>query len=131
MKNTILKWESIGIIVIVVFGALFHFMFEILNYWSPAGVIFPVNESVWEHLIIAFMPSILFAIIEYPFLNKRTNNFFFAKALMPISAANDLNINEKELPKSNKILAILPATRKQPGIAQHNNKPHKLIREKY
>lgn len=32
-------------------------------------------------LKIAFMPSVLFMIIEYRALYKKTNNFFFAKAL--------------------------------------------------
>jgi hypothetical protein len=38
-----------------------------------------VNESTWEHFKMAFWPSLFFALIEYPFLKKDTNNFFVAK----------------------------------------------------
>jgi len=40
-----------------------------------------VNESVWEHLKIAFWPALLYLIFEYRHLSKKSNNFFFAKAL--------------------------------------------------
>jgi hypothetical protein len=43
---------------------------------------------VWEHLKLAFWPSLLYAIFEYQIIKKKTNNFFLAKAvgtyLMPI-----------------------------------------------
>jgi hypothetical protein len=67
--------------LIISIGTLLHFTFEWSGFQEVVGVFSAVNESVWEHLKIAFMPSILFAIIEYRFLYKRTNNFFFAKAL--------------------------------------------------
>ena len=68
-------------VLIISLGTLLHFTFEWSGFQPIVGVFSAVNESVWEHLKIAFMPSILFAIIEYRFLYKRTNNFFFAKAL--------------------------------------------------
>ncbi len=81
MKKTILKWEIIGIIVIVMLGALFHFMFELSNYWSPLGAIFPVNESVWEHLKLPYWPLIIFSLIEYGFIKERANNFVIGKII--------------------------------------------------
>jgi hypothetical protein len=68
-------------VLIITIGTLLHFTFEWSGFQEIVGVFSAVNESVWEHLKIAFMPSILFAIIEYRFLYKRTNNFFFAKAI--------------------------------------------------
>lgn len=40
-----------------------------------------VNESVWEHLKLGFWPALLFAIVEYRYLKKSTNNFLFAKTV--------------------------------------------------
>jgi hypothetical protein len=81
MKSSVLKWELVGIGVIFIAGSLFHFLFEWAGGWSPVGVIAAVNESVWEHFKIAFWPALFYAIIEYPFLRRYTNNFFIAKAI--------------------------------------------------
>ncbi len=81
MKKTILKWEILGIGFIVIIGALFHFMFELLNYWRPLGAIFPVNESVWEHLKLPYWPLIIFSLIEYNFIKEKANNFILGKII--------------------------------------------------
>ncbi|MCZ2808706.1 MAG: DUF6512 family protein [Candidatus Bathyarchaeota archaeon] len=80
-KRSIFWYELVGMVVIIILGSMLHFTFEWSGFQEIVGVFSAVNESVWEHLKIAFMPSILFMIIEYRFLYKRTNNFFFAKAL--------------------------------------------------
>ena len=91
MKRSVLRWELVGIGVIFIVGALFHFLFEWSGSWSPVGVIAAVNESVWEHFKIAFWPALFYAIIEYPFLKRSVNNFFIAKAIglyiMPVVIA--------------------------------------------
>jgi len=91
MKRSVLRWELVGIGVIFIVGALFHFLFEWAGGWSPVGVIAAVNESVWEHFKIAFWPALFYAIIEYPFLKRSVNNFFIAKAIgiyvMPVVIA--------------------------------------------
>ena len=60
---------------------MLHFTFELSGNQPVVGVFSAVNESVWEHLKIAFWPAILYLIFEYRYLYKRTNNFFFAKAI--------------------------------------------------
>ena len=80
-KRTIFWYELVGMVVIIILGTLLHFTFEWSGFQEIVGVFSAVNESVWEHLKIAFMPSILFMIIEYRYLYKKTNNFFFAKTL--------------------------------------------------
>jgi len=54
MGRSVLRWEIVGIVVISVLGSLLHFSFEWVGGWKPLGVISAVNESVWEHLNIAF-----------------------------------------------------------------------------
>jgi len=80
-KRSIFWYELVGMVFIIILGTLLHFTFEWSGFQEIVGAFSAVNESVWEHLKIAFMPSILFAILEYHYLNKKTNNYFFAKAV--------------------------------------------------
>ena len=80
-KRSIFWYELVGMVIIIILGTLLHFTFEWSGFQEIVGVFSAVNESVWEHLKIAFMASILFMIFEYRYLYKKTNNFFFAKAL--------------------------------------------------
>jgi hypothetical protein len=81
MERSVLRWELVGVGVIFLAGSLFHFLFDWSGGLAPVGVIAAVNESVWEHFKIAFWPALIYAIIEYPFLRRYTNNFFIAKAI--------------------------------------------------
>ncbi|UCE18430.1 MAG: hypothetical protein JSV84_16495 [Gemmatimonadota bacterium] len=74
-----LKWELSGLVFIFIVGSLFHFTFEWVGRWPPGAFIFAVNESVWEHLKLAFWPGMLFALIEYPCTKKVAHNFWLAK----------------------------------------------------
>ena len=91
MKRSILGWELVGIAIISVLGSALHFVFEWSGSWAPVGVIAAVNESVWEHFKLAFWPALFYAIFEYPFFRRSTNNFIIAKAIgiyiMPIAIA--------------------------------------------
>jgi len=80
MKRSILRWELIGIAVIAIVGSVLHFAFEWSGSWPPMGVIAAVNESVWEHLKIAFWPALFYALFEYPFFRGSAQNFVAAKA---------------------------------------------------
>ena len=84
-KTIIFRCEMWGILFIILFGALLHFAFELSGGWRPLGVISAVNESVWEHLKLAFWPAIIWTIIEFFFVRrpaKDTNqNFILAKAI--------------------------------------------------
>jgi len=80
-KRIIFWYELAGIILIIIFGSMLHFTFEWSGNQPIVGVFSAVNESVWEHLKIAFWPTLVYAIFEYRYLRKRTNNFFFAKTI--------------------------------------------------
>ena len=73
------RWEIIGIFLIIGFGTTLHFWFEWTDYWRPMALIAAVNESTWEHFKMAFWPGLIFALIEYPFIKKESNNFALAK----------------------------------------------------
>lgn len=79
MKTSIFTWELSGIVVIFLSGSVFHFLFAWLGEWPPAALISAVNESVWEHLKLAFWPGLIYGLIESPFLRAKTKNFWVAK----------------------------------------------------
>lgn len=67
-----------GAIFVVVFGTLTHFLYEFSNNNYFVGLITPVNESVWEHMKLAFTPLLIFAIIDYRYLKNIVSNYLFA-----------------------------------------------------
>jgi hypothetical protein len=80
-KKTIIRYEFVGAIIIILLGSALHFTFELAGKQPIVGVFSAVNESVWEHLKLAFWPALLYTLIEYVLLKKQVNNFFQAKAL--------------------------------------------------
>ena len=80
-KRSILWFELVGMVFIILLGSMLHFTFEWSGNQPMVGVFSAVNESVWEHLKIAFWPALLYLIFEYYYLYKKSNNFFFAKTL--------------------------------------------------
>ncbi len=53
------KYTYLGIPVLFLVGALFHFLYELLGQLAVVGAISPVNESVWEHSKMVVLPLIL------------------------------------------------------------------------
>ena len=80
-EKSIFWYELIGMVFIILLGSMLHFTFEWSDNQPLVGVFSAVNESVWEHLKIAFWPAMLYLIFEYRYLYKKSNNFFFAKTL--------------------------------------------------
>ena len=58
MKRNITAFLTIGLI-----GVISHFIYEWTGENTLAGLIFPVNESIWEHLKLIFFPSTKFVFI--------------------------------------------------------------------
>lgn len=80
-EKSIFWYELMGMVFIILLGSMLHFTFEWSDNQPLVGVFSAVNESVWEHLKIAFWPAMLYLIFEYRYLYKKSNNFFFAKTL--------------------------------------------------
>lgn len=81
-------WELVGVLFILVVGSSFHFVFQWTGESLLVAPFVPVNESVWEHLKMAFWPALLWAFLERAPLRGRVNNFMLAKSagilLMPL-----------------------------------------------
>jgi hypothetical protein len=80
-RKQVLFFELVGIVFIIIFGSILHFTFEWSGGNAVVGVFSAVNESVWEHLKLGFWPAIVFALVEFKYLRKETNNFMFAKTI--------------------------------------------------
>ena len=79
MERWLARWELVGIPVAVLTGSALHFAFEWSGYWKPLALIAAVNESVWEHLKLAFWPSLLWALLGYATFRPNALAFFSAK----------------------------------------------------
>lgn len=81
--------ELLGVIFISITGSLLHFVYDWSNNFKPFALISAVNESTWEHLKIAFWPTLIYSLLEYASISEITNNFVIAKAscliIIPLS----------------------------------------------
>ncbi len=74
------KIKIVSIIGIFLLSFLFHFMYD----WFPClltSLLFPVNESIWEHMKLLFIGTLVFGVFEYILLRKYNvnyNNFYFS-----------------------------------------------------
>ena len=59
MPQNALAWDLAGIPVVIVGGTLLHFCFEWGGRRRVLAAFCPINESVWEHLKMAYWPLVL------------------------------------------------------------------------
>lgn len=50
-------------LVLGLMGSLLHFLYGWLGEWAPVGIIAAVNESVWEHTKLAFIPLLIYWLV--------------------------------------------------------------------
>ncbi len=67
-----------GMIAVMVLGTLWHFGYEVLGETRIAGYIFPVNESTWEHMKLAFYPMLLFHFVLCSVEDRKYKSVEFA-----------------------------------------------------
>lgn len=66
----------IGFFVISMIGTLLHFAYEFFDNNLFVATFSAVNESVWEHIKIAVMPTFLWTIVELFILKYRQDNLW-------------------------------------------------------
>ena len=75
-NKLIAKLAILGFLFISVIGTLSHFVYEWSGYNHIVGAFFAVNESVWEHIKMAIIPSFMWLLIECFIIKDR---FFKSK----------------------------------------------------
>lgn len=82
------KTRIIAIIGTFIISFIVHFAYSFLP--NPIfSILFPVNESVWEHMKILYTSIILYGIIDYFILKKnniKINNFILNILILCISS---------------------------------------------
>ncbi|MFZ5974188.1 MAG: DUF6512 family protein [Bacillota bacterium] len=58
MESSKRRW-LITAILAAILGCMLHFIFDLLSGFTPVGIIGAVNESVWEHMKLAFWPMLV------------------------------------------------------------------------
>ena len=59
MNASKLHWIAYALLAALA-GSALHFVFDLLSGFAPVGIIAAVNESVWEHMKLAFWPMLVF-----------------------------------------------------------------------
>ncbi len=89
--GNMIRSEVTGFIFVVIVGSVLHFTYEASGKLWWVGTFSAMNESVWEHLKLAFWPALAWSLIQRAQLPERKHNFWPAKALalalMPVLIA--------------------------------------------
>ena len=80
-KNSILKFEIISTIFVMVLGTLLHFTYKWSGNNAIVGIFSPINESIWEHLKLMFFPMLITIIIGYLYKGKDVDNYLSSKVI--------------------------------------------------
>lgn len=81
MKKSISFWQMIGFIFTGVIGTLLHFLYGWSGQNPVVGAFSAVNESIWEHMKLLFVPMLIFSLIEYHRIGKEYSNFWCVKLI--------------------------------------------------
>ena len=63
------KIKILGVVIITILSFISHFAYDIFPN-IIFSFIFPVNESIWEHMKILFTSTLIYSLIEYIILKK-------------------------------------------------------------
>lgn len=80
-SQTIRKIELKGAIFIIILGAFLNFAYELSGNNLLVGLFSAVNESVWEHLKLSFVPGFLWLFIQKYFYRLSEPNLYVARAV--------------------------------------------------
>ncbi len=79
MKLRKIRAGVIGFLIVGAAGTLLHFVYEWTGEKSVAALFSAVNESIWEHMKLLFVPLFLLALIQSVYAEKRQPLFWCAK----------------------------------------------------
>ncbi len=75
------KWELGGFIFVSIVGTLLHFVYDWSGKMNFVGAFSAVNESVWEHLKLLFVPVLAWTLIEYFTEYRNIRGFLTVKSI--------------------------------------------------
>lgn len=75
------KKNLIAFLIIGISGTLLHFVYELSGKNMIVALFAPINESIWEHQKLLYVPSILYMLCENKILKHKPNNYLIASVL--------------------------------------------------
>lgn len=81
MKKSRFLWQLVGFIFTGIAGSLLHFLYEWTGKSAFVAPFSAVNESIWEHMKLLFVPLFLFALVQNFFLIEAPENFWCVKLI--------------------------------------------------
>lgn len=81
MDRRLRRWQLGGFLFTAAGGTLLHFLYELSGESSFFAVISAVNESVWEHMKLLFVPMFVVALAEMVVFGERYRCFWRVKLL--------------------------------------------------
>ncbi len=64
MTKGISFWQMAGFIFTSILGTLLHFFFDWTGGSPAAALVSAVNESIWEHMKLIFVPMVVFSLVQ-------------------------------------------------------------------
>ena len=80
-KKLIRNYQIFSIIFTFILGTLLHFTYKWSGENQYVAWLSSINESVWEHLKLAYFPMMLTVIFGYFFVGKKVSNFLCSKII--------------------------------------------------
>lgn len=77
----LIAWQASGFLFIVAAGSVFHFIYGWFGPSKLLAAIFPVNESVWEHLKLGYWSLVIFTAVQSLAMRWRAANIWGAAGL--------------------------------------------------
>ena len=62
--RAVVRADLAGAVFMVAAGSALHFVYDWTGGWRPIGLVGAVNESIWEHLKLAFWPGVVVAFVQ-------------------------------------------------------------------
>ena len=81
MRNRLLYCQIAGFVFTSIAGTLLHFLYNWSNQSTFMAPFSAVNESIWEHMKLLFVPMFVFALIERQFIGAQYKNFWCVKLI--------------------------------------------------
>ena len=79
MNRSISSWQIAGFLFVSVLGTFLHFLFDLAGGGIGTALVSAVNESIWEHMKLIYVPMLLFAGAEYGVFGKTIPSFWCIK----------------------------------------------------
>lgn len=79
MKRSIAFWQIVGFVFTAIAGTLLHFLYDWSGQSFVIGLFSAINESIWEHMKLLYVPVFVFALLERRYI--KTINFWCVKLI--------------------------------------------------